>query len=129
MIKRLILTALFGLLALPALAQQVAPGAGGAPAAAQSLESLLSQLPDADFAAKRDLVTAMGSQGSPTALKVLSAMLDGRLFYRLADKLVVVAASDSDPLIIVDAKSGQSLGQAPASDFDRRRHGADSQSR
>ncbi len=46
-------------------------------------------------------------------------MLDGRLFYRLADKLVVVAASDSDPLVVTDAKTGQGLGQAPASGFDR----------
>ncbi len=71
------------------------------------------------FAAKRDIVTALATEGSPAALAALSAMLDGRLFYRLADKLVVVAASDSDPLDITDAKNGQALGQAPAADFDR----------
>jgi urea transport system permease protein len=119
MINRLILAVLLGLLALPGLAQQPIPAATTVPATTQSLESLLAQLPDADFATKRDLVTALANQGSPAALTALSAMLDGRLFYRLADKLVVVAASDSDPLTLADAKTGQSLGQAPASDFDR----------
>jgi len=46
-------------------------------------------------------------------------MLDGRLFYRLADKLVVVAAKDTDPLAVTDARSGAALGQAPAAEFDR----------
>jgi urea transport system permease protein len=118
MIKRLILTALLGLLALPGLAQQQPAAAAAAPANNPSLESLLAQLPDGDFSAKRDVVTALANQGSPAALNVLSAMLDGRLFYRLADKLVVVAASDSDPLSITDAATGKSLGQAPAADFD-----------
>jgi urea transport system permease protein len=120
MIKRLLLTALFGLLALPAVAQQspeaVAPAA---PAAVSSLGSLLAQLPDADFATKRDVVVALAGEGSPAALVVLSAMLEGRLFSRLSDKRVVVSSKDSDPLVLADALTGQSLGQAPAADFDR----------
>jgi urea transport system permease protein len=119
MIKRLILTAMLGLQAWPSLAQQPAPAATTAPAVTQSLESVLAQLPDADFATKRDLVTALMGEGSPAALKILTAMLDGRLFYRLTDKQIVVAVSDSDPLVIADAKTGQSLGQAPAAEFDR----------
>src|SRR6478609_10989627 len=120
MINRLLLTALFALLALPALAQQPAADTGTAtPVAAASLESLLAQLPDADFATKRDLVTALAGEGSSAALSVLSAMLDGRLFYRLADKLVVVAAKDTDPLAVTDARNGAALGQAPAAEFDR----------
>jgi urea transport system permease protein len=111
---------LFGLLALPAVAQQspeaVAPAA---PAAVSSLGSLLAQLPDADFATKRDVVVALAGDGSPAALVVLSAMLDGRLFSRLSDKRVVVSSKDSDPLVLADALTGQSLGQAPAADFDR----------
>ncbi len=119
MIKRLLLTALLGLLTLQATAQQPAPAATTATsAAAPTLDSLLAQLPDADYASKRDIATALANEGSPVALTVLSAMLDSRLFYRLADKLVVVAASDTDPLVISDAKTGKALGQAPASDFD-----------
>jgi len=122
MINRLLLTALFALLALPALAQQSPPDAStstAASAAATSLESLLAQFPDADFATKRDLVTALAGNGSPAALNVLSAMLDGRLFYRLTDKIVVVAEKDSDPLTVVDARTGQALPSAPAAEFDR----------
>ena len=122
MIYRPLLTVLFALLALPALAQQSPPDANtgtAAPAASATLESMLAQLPDADFATKRDLVTALAGEGSPAALTVLSAMLDGRLFYRLADKLVVVAAKDTDPLAVTDARNGAALGQAPAAEFDR----------
>jgi urea transport system permease protein len=107
MITRLLLTALLGLLALPALAQQ-------------SLESQLAQLPDADFAGKRDLVTAISAEGSGPAVNVLKAILDGRLFYRLDDKVVVVVADkDADPLSLVDARDGKSLGVAAAAGFDR----------
>ncbi len=120
MIKRLLLIALTSLLALETPAQQPTTSADAAtPAAAATLDSILAQLPDADFALKRDLVTALAGEGSPGALATLSAMLDGRLFYRLADKLVVVAKSDSDPLDLAAAKDGQALGQAPAADFDR----------
>jgi urea transport system permease protein len=120
MIKRLLLAVLLGLLALPVLAQQSPDATAVASTATPaSLESVLAQLPDADFATKRELVAALATQGGTPALDVLRAMLDGRLFYRLADKAVVVARQDSDPLLISDARNGQSLGQAPAADFDR----------
>ncbi len=117
MIKRLLLFALLGLPAHSALAQQVTDTAAAATPAA--LPALLAQLPDADFATKRDLATALANEGSPAALDVLTALLEGRLFYRLADKQVVVAVSDSDPLVLSDAQNGRSLGQAPAAEFDR----------
>jgi len=120
MIKRLLLAALCGLLTLPAMAQQPpAAAATAAPSTPATIDSLLAQLPDADYAAKRELVAAIANTGSGAALPALSAMLDGRLFYRLADKRVVVADSDSDPLIISDAVNGQKLGPAAAADFDR----------
>ena len=86
MIKRLLLAVLLGLLALPVLAQQ-SPDANAVASLATpaSLESVLAQLPDADFATKRALVAALATQGSASALDVLRAMLDGRLFYRLLD--------------------------------------------
>jgi urea transport system permease protein len=120
MTKRLLLTALLSLLFLQAPAQEPSQKAAAAsPTAPVTLESLLAQLPDADYATKRELVSRMVAEGSPAALTALSAMLDGRLFYRLADKLVVVAASDSDPLTIADARDGKALGQAAAAQFDR----------
>jgi urea transport system permease protein len=120
MIKRLLMAALCGLVTLQAMAQQPsAAAATAAPSTPATFESLLSQLPDADYAAKRELVAAIANTGSAAALPALSAMLDGRLFYRLADKRVVVADSDSDPLTIADAVNGQKIGQAAAADFDR----------
>jgi len=115
--KRVPLTVLLALVALPLMAQQPAPGAGAAvpvAAAPTSLQSLLERLPDADFTARREVVMALAGEGSPAALNVLSAMLDGRLFYRLSDKLVVVARKDDDPLTFSDARTGQAMGTAAA---------------
>src|SRR5262245_48930290 len=117
MIKRLLLAALCGLLTLQVMAQQPPAAAATVPATPPTFESLLAQLPDADFATKRELVAGIATTGNPAALPALSAMLEDRLFYRLADKLVVVAESDSDPLTISDAKNGQKLGQAAAAEF------------
>ncbi|HTQ36475.1 MAG TPA: urea ABC transporter permease subunit UrtB [Steroidobacteraceae bacterium] len=120
MIKRLLLSAVLGLLAIQAPAQQPNPAATAATAAPVTLDAILAQLPDADFDAKHDLVTALAADGSPTARRVLAAMLDGRLFYRLADKQIVsVADADADPLAITDIRSNKPLGQAAAGDFDR----------
>jgi urea transport system permease protein len=119
MIKRLLLMTVLGVLALQAPAQQPPATAAAATTPAATLESLLAQLPDADYASKRDIVAALANEGSPAALAALMAMLDSRLFYRLTDKLVVVAAADSDPLKLTDAKTRQSLGEAPAAQFER----------
>jgi urea transport system permease protein len=120
MIKRLLLCTALGLLAIQAPAQQpTTDTATAVPAPAATLDSVFAQLPDADFATKRELVAVMASDGSPAARRTLMAMLDGRLFYRLTDKLVVIADSDSDPLTIAEAGSGKKLGAEPASNFDR----------
>jgi urea transport system permease protein len=110
--------ALLCLVAFRATAQQ-APETPAAPTAPPSLPSILAQLPDADFATKRDLVTALGAEASPAARRTLSALLDGLLFYRLADKLVVIAAADADPLVVTEAATGNAAGSAPAAGFDR----------
>jgi urea transport system permease protein len=84
-----------------------------------SLDSLLAQLPDANFPAKGSIVTTLATEGSPAAREVLAAMLDGRLFYRRSDKLVAIAASDSNPLVLTSPGSGAELGSAPAADYER----------
>jgi urea transport system permease protein len=89
------------------------------PPAPTSLDGILALLPDADFSTKRDLVAGLVTEGSPAARTTLAAMLDGRLFYRLSDRGVVVAAAEADPLVIADLHTGKPLGSAPAADFDR----------
>ncbi len=110
--------ALLCALAALATAQEV-PAPPAAPAANTSLESLLARLPDANFPTKGEIVPALGANGSPAAREVLAAMLDGRLFYRRSDKLVVVATSDSNPLELTDARNGTELGSAPAAEYER----------
>jgi urea transport system permease protein len=121
MIKRLLLCAVLGLLAIQAAAQQsTTEDTGTAERSALGVDDALAQLPDADFATKRDLVDVLSSDGSPPARRALRALLDGRLFFRLSDKQpVIVANADADPLAVIDINTGESLGRQPAAEFDR----------
>jgi urea transport system permease protein len=107
------------LCALAALANAQEAPAPAAPAADVSIESLLARLPEANFPTKGEIVPALGANGSPAAREVLAAMLDGRLFFRRSDKLVVVAARDNNPLDITDARDGKELGSVPAAEYER----------
>jgi len=83
------------------------------------LDALLAALPEANLADKQALVTALAAEGSPAAQRTLSALRDGRLFYRLSDKQVVIAAAEADPLDLTDLRTGSPLGEAPAADYAR----------
>jgi urea transport system permease protein len=111
----LLCCAVLSLLAFRALAQD-APLATNAPTTpAPSLESLLVQLPDANFAAKSELAGLIAAEGSPAARAALAALLDGRLFYRPSDKLVVIA--EGKPPTFAEARSGTPVAAAQATDF------------
>jgi urea transport system permease protein len=86
---------------------------------ATDLDSLLAALPTANLSTKQQLVTALAAEGSPAAHRTLTALLDARLYFRRTDRQIVTAASDSNPLVIADAKTGEELGSAPAAEFER----------
>jgi len=78
--------------------------------AAADAELPLAALQGLDFKAKSAAITAIAESGSPRAVTVLNALLDGRLLMRKADsRMVIVANSDAKPAIS-DALDGSDLG-------------------
>jgi urea transport system permease protein len=110
------------LCALAAITAAQEPSAGGAADAAPapaSFDELINRLPDANFPAKNEIVMALALEASPAARQVIAAMLDGRLYFRRADKVVAIAASDANPLELTNARDGVSMGSAPTADYER----------
>lgn len=88
---------------------------GSAPAqehtrSAPSFEQSLTQLLDRSFKVKSAAVAAIAASGDERAPQVLAALLDGRLFYRKSDRLVVYAEQQTDGYRITDVLSGKPLG-------------------
>jgi len=101
----------------PAPAEPPAASAPAIPAGA-TLESLLALLPDADYQAKGVIVTALAAEGSPGARRALAALLDGTLFYRNSDRLLVSMAGDPSPQV-TGILSGEPVDGITASDTSR----------
>ena len=106
---------LLGLVALgPAKAQEAAPLE---PSAAPSFEQSLDRLADRSFKIKSAAAEAIATGGDARALPVLEALLNGGLFYRKSDKLVVYAERQADGYRITDVLSGKPLGDAGRRDL------------
>jgi len=103
----------------PRAAALPATDAATTPVAAMSLDDLLAALPDANLSEKQSLVTALAAEGSPAAQRTLRGLLDGLLYYRLADKQLVVAEKEGNPLQITDVETGEKLDDAPSAQFSR----------
>jgi urea transport system permease protein len=84
-----------------------------------AFDAALPKLLESGFKGKTQAVAAIEKSGDPRGLPLLQAMLDGRLFLRESDKRLVIAEASGDLLTIVDASSGQSLGQVPKSELDK----------
>ena len=104
-------------IALLLFAQAAPFGAAAAPAAA--FAAALGRLPDAGYADKAEIVAALAASGEPRSLRVLQAMLDGRLFVRTRDGAIVVAAGEADPMPIAAAADGAAFGAEPKSGLAR----------
>jgi urea transport system permease protein len=100
-------------------AQDTPAAAAPAPAATagDDIQTLVGRLADADFAAKREIVTALVQHREPGARKVLAALLDGTLYSRNADRKVLIGTEDGAQLVLTDALDGASAGTAPADGF------------
>ena len=86
------------------------------PGAAQSAEekedhfvSVVAGLKVDSFKEKEQAVTALSQVPDPRTLKVMQAMLDGRLYYRKADERVVIATAADDGYLITDVLTGEDL--------------------
>jgi urea transport system permease protein len=94
--------------------------AGAAQSPDDAFSAILSQLKDASFADKAQIVERISASAHPSAHDVLSAFLDDRLFVRSQDQKVVLVRSADDSLAtleVVDPLSLKSSGTASRDDL------------
>jgi urea transport system permease protein len=81
-------------------------------AAAPTFPSLLSGLAEASYSEKETLALQMVQLGDPNTAAALKALLDGSLYTRTDDGLVVIVSGQGDVLSLTDAATGESAGTA-----------------
>ena len=113
---QLLLGSVFLLLCqLPAQSQSIQPAAEAAAAAGDSgLAAVLAQLPAASYADKNDIVGRVLALRAPSSRQILSAFLEGNLYFRTADGRVFIAAEAADGMQLTDAETLQASGTASA---------------
>ena len=77
--------------------------------------AVLSELRDATYDDKATVAERLSESGHSSVRAVLTALLQGRLYFRNSDnKVFVVKSADADPLNLIDPISLKSAGSAPA---------------
>src|SRR5579863_9845039 len=80
--------------------------------------STLGELREASYTDKAAIAERLSQTGHPSVRAVLTAFLEGRLYFRNADqKVFIVKAADADPLNLIDPLTLKSAGSAPAADM------------
>lgn len=80
-----------------------------------SFLSTLAELREATYSEKASTVERLSKGGHPSVRAVLTALLDGRLYFRNSDqKVVIVKSAEGDPLNLIDPLSLKDAGSAPA---------------
>ncbi|MBM3507002.1 MAG: urea ABC transporter permease subunit UrtB [Alphaproteobacteria bacterium] len=88
---------------------------------AKSIEDLVAILGAGDFTAKIDATQALATTGDPRLVPILQALLDGNLYARKSDHLVVIGKEQGGTLTATDPLAEKVIGQAPVADFERAR--------
>ncbi len=102
---------LFGLLLALAL---TAPAGAQTPNDAAFL-STLGELREASYSDKASIAERLSQGKHPSVRAVLTALLEGRLYYRNADqKVFLVKSAEGDPLNLLDPLTLKGAGSAPA---------------
>ena len=82
-----------------------------------SFLSALGELPTATFSEKDAIAERLAQSGHPSASAVLTAFLEGRLYFRIGDQKVFlvqsVATEDSSTLDLIDPMTLKPAGSAP----------------
>ncbi len=77
-----------------------------------------TQLADDSFQVKEEAVGKLVQLRHPGGKPLISALLEGRVFFRTADPHVfIVAGADDDPLVLTDPVTQKPAGSAPAADL------------
>jgi len=80
-----------------------------------SFLSTLGELREATYSEKASLIERLGQGRHPSARAVLTALLEGRLYFRNSDqKVLIVKSAEGDPLNLIDPLSLKDAGPAPA---------------
>lgn len=79
-------------------------------ASAESFESVVEKLPSSSNKKKAELIAVMSATKDPRVLATLTAMLDAQLYYKKADKQMLVIDTSEDELIATDLLTGQYVG-------------------
>ncbi len=87
------------------------------PASAKSLEELVQGLAQKSFSKKAATVDQMADTGDERVALLLNALMDGDLYIRKSDKLVVLAEKKDGGLHIFNAASGDEMGEVKKSDL------------
>ena len=96
---------------------------GTVPARAQSPKdasflSTVGEMREASYSDKAAIAERLSQTGHPSVRAVLTALMDGRLYYRNSDqKVFIVKVADADPLNLIDPLSLKNSGSAPAADL------------
>jgi urea transport system permease protein len=85
----------------------------------EAFSSAVASLATADFAEKKTLVTKLAETRHPNALPLLTALLDGKLYYRNADQHIFIVEETDTSLALTDTQSLAKAGSANAADFTR----------
>lgn len=83
-------------------------------AQAQTLEDLISRLPDGEFADRAVLVGQIARTGDPRATAVLEALIEGELHQRNADRAIIRVSGGRGALRATDPLTGADLGPVAA---------------
>jgi urea transport system permease protein len=77
----------------------------------------VAQLATTNFKAKADAVAKLGVGRHPHAREVLTALLEGNLYFRKADKRVFIAAQRDDELKLTDPMTLQDAAEGQSSEY------------
>lgn len=79
----------------------------------EEFAAAVAELAESDLAARQAAVSRVGASADPRAAMVLSALLDGALYQRRSDGVIVIAERAPGGFRIADAAVGTDLGTAP----------------
>ena len=80
-----------------------------------SFLSTLGELREAPYSDKATIAERLGQSGHPSVRRVLTALMEDRLYFRNSDqKIFIVKSAEEDPLSLIDPLSLKPAGTAPA---------------
>ena len=78
---------------------------------------LVGKLATNNFKTKEQVVNELAQTRHPNTRAVLSALLEGALYYRKRDKRIFIGERNEDDLALVDPLTMEAAGREPAGDF------------